>query len=398
MRKTSHSMENLLTFSQTNNPVQLDCELNLKKIYGSPREMDEFKKRLDIFVGQDTEACDIYKLNGDFLRYRTEQLIPKKTNDRTPLLLIFGNPASRSITSGMFFSPEKDGQENRLWEHLLGKVGIKGLSLDKALTTTKRNRERMQRLMTGDYDSDFRVGLCVLMSMPSSAGGTQWSGVAGIRKLLGKRVFDKVAKEERERILEEAVCFLQPDGFGVTFQKDAWNSLSSSGNYKLEHAKAGKLKSTFKGLAEVPLFGAPPTRLLGHCRKTLMEFLNPIFTKVKRFEIYSGGYLGRSFSLLKEDDQLAYTTFGNGYSLERVEKVNPSPHAWREFFKTLDQIDIWRWKSRYENPGIMDGSSWKVTIELENRKLVSSGSNNFPDNFDILSESVRKLLGGSDFY
>ena len=94
-----------------------------------------------------------------------------------------------------------------------------------------------------------------------------------IRKLLGKRVFDEVAKEERERISEEAARFLQSDGFGVTFQKDAWLGLSSSGNYKLEWAKAGKLKSTFKRLPEVPLFGAPPTRLLGSCRCVLQGFL-----------------------------------------------------------------------------------------------------------------------------
>jgi hypothetical protein len=397
MRRNSQKMENLLTFSRSDDPVQLDCELNLKKLYPSPRERENFEGKLHDFLSSDRDNSIVYELDGDCLRYRTEHLIPTENDGRTPLLLIFGNPASHSITSGMFFSPKNDREENRFWEHLLGKVGIDGLSLDKGLTTTERNKERLQRLMTGDYGSDFRVGLCVFISMPSSAGG-DWSGVAGIRKLLGKRAFDEVAKEERERILEEAARFLHPNGFGVTFQKDAWLGLSSSGNYSLEQAKSGELKGTFKGLPGVPLFGAPPTRLLGPCRKTLLKFLNPIFTELKRFEIHSGGYLGRSFSLVKDDHQLIYSTFGHGYSLEKLEKTNPSPQDWREFFKTLDQIDIWRWKSRYENPGILDGSSWKVAIELENRKLDSSGSNNFPDNFDILLECVRKLIGGSDFY
>jgi hypothetical protein len=266
-------MENLLTFSLSDNPVQINCELNLKKAYPDSHERERFEKNLNDFLCSDVDNSIVYELDGDRLRYRTEHLVPNKMNGRTPLLLILGNPASRSITSGMFFSPEKDGQENRFWEHLLGKSGIDGLSLDKGMTTSTRNKKRLQRLMTGEYESDFRVGLCVFISMPSSAGGPHWSGVAGIRKLLGKRVFDEVAKEERERISEEAARFLQPNGFGVTFQKDAWNGLSSSGKYKLERAKAGRLKSTIKRHSEIPLFGAPPTRLLGPCRRVLQGFL-----------------------------------------------------------------------------------------------------------------------------
>ena len=102
----------------------------------------------------------------------------------------------------------------------------------------------MNRLMNVDYDSEFKIGLCVYLSMPSSAGGS-WSGVAGIRKLLGKRAFDQVAEEESHRVLKEAANYLQPNGFGVVFQKDAWNGLSSNGNYSLEMAKTGELKSTF---------------------------------------------------------------------------------------------------------------------------------------------------------
>jgi len=115
--------------------------------------------------------------------------MPAKRDSRVPVLLIFGNPASHSITSGMFFSPKENGAVNRFWEHLLG-----------------------------------------------------W---AGIRKLLGKRAFDQVAEEESHRVLKEAANYLQPNGFGVVFQKDAWNGLSSNGNYSLEMAKTGELKSTF---------------------------------------------------------------------------------------------------------------------------------------------------------
>lgn len=46
----------------------------------------------------------------------------------------------------------------------------------------------------------------------------------------------------------------------------------------------------------------------------------------------------------------------------------------------------------------MDGSSWRVFIEVDDIKLDSSGSNDGPDNLDVLLKSVSELLGGADFY
>jgi hypothetical protein len=262
-------MENLLTFSQSSSPVHVDCELNLGKLYQTAREMEDFKKRYDCFLDSDADACLVYELDGDRLRYRSEHLIPSKKDDRIPLLLILGNPASHSITSGMFFSPRKNGKEHRFWEHLLKGAGIEGLSFDKGLSTRERNKMRIDCLMNGGYKSAFRIGLCVYISMPSSAR----AGVGAIRKLLGKQAFDQVVKEESERVSNEAANFLLPNGIGVTFQKDAWNGLSSRGNYTLEQAKAGKLESSFKLLPEISIFGVPPTRLLGASRKALQEIL-----------------------------------------------------------------------------------------------------------------------------
>lgn len=265
-------MGKLLAFARVKHPAHVACRLDLNALYPGSGERKRFDRRCEAFLNSDPLNPCIYRLKGDHLSYRTEHLVPTGKDGRIPLLLIFGNPASYSITSGMFFSPKKDGKENIFWEHLLGRAGIDGLTLEKGLTTSERNKLRMKRMLAGDYGSDFSVGLSVFISMPSSAGGP-WSGVAGIRKLLGKRAFDRVAREESQRILKEAAGFLRPNGLGVTFQKDAWNGLSPVGDYSLERAKAGKLKSTFKGLPEIRLVGVPPTRLLGHSRGVLREFL-----------------------------------------------------------------------------------------------------------------------------
>ncbi len=60
-----------------------------------------------------------------------------------------------------------------------------------------------------DYDSPYRVGLAVFISMPSAASGP-WSGIAGVRKLLGARAMKRLIAAERTRALETACKFLAP--------------------------------------------------------------------------------------------------------------------------------------------------------------------------------------------
>jgi hypothetical protein len=174
----------------------------------------------------------------------------------------------------MFFSPKKDGEENRFWKHLLPRAGIVDLAFDETLSTTERNELRMKSMRALDYHSAFRIGLCVYISMPSSAGG-RWSGVAGIRRLLGAPAMEKLENFERDRILKVAKSFLSARGIVVTFQRNAWEGLRSEKKpiYSIELARKGKLIGTLRGMDNVPLYGVPPTRLLGPCWKVLRKFL-----------------------------------------------------------------------------------------------------------------------------
>lgn len=255
-------------------PGHLECTLDLSKIYSSPKEREAFKTRYRVFRDSDPDNRHVYRLKGNRLIFESEQLIPSKRINRASLLLVFGNPASHSVTEGMFFSPKKDGKENRFWKHLLLRAGIVDLAYDEGLSTTERNKLRMKCMTELSYRSLFRIGLCVYISMPSSAGGP-WSGVAGIRKLLGAPAMKDLERFERDRILKVAKSFLSSRGIVVTFQRNAWEGLRSEGdpNYSIDSAREGKLIGTLRGMANVPLYGVPPTRLVGPCRKVLRKFL-----------------------------------------------------------------------------------------------------------------------------
>lgn len=263
----------ILTYRQMP-PGHLECTLDISALYPSPKKREAFKTRYRVFRASDPDNRLVYRLKGNRLIFKSEQLIPSKRINRPSLLLVFGNPATHSVTEGMFFSPKKDGDENRFWKHLLPRAGIVDLAFAEGLSTTERNEVRMKSMRALDYHSPFRIGLCVYISMPSRAGGP-WSGVAGIRRLLGAPAMKHLERCERDRILKVAKSFLSSRGIVVTFQRNAWEGLRSEKKptYSIDLARKGKLIGTLRGMANVPLYGVPPTRLLGPCWKVLRKFL-----------------------------------------------------------------------------------------------------------------------------
>jgi len=273
-RFVKNKRDSLLTYKQSKYPAHLDCSISLSDLLPTRDEREKFNSRYKAFLDSDADNCCIYELKQDTLFYTTEQLIPAKKDARRPVLLIFGNPATHSIKNGMFFSSRKDGKENKFWQHVLQRAGILDLVLAEGLSTRERNKLRLEHMLELSYDTPFRIGLCVYWSMPSSAGGP-WSGVAGIRKLIGARALWRLEPYERQRVIEVVKRFLVPGGVTVTFQKDAWNGLRSVNDpeYSIDLAKAGKLRGTLGAFPRIALLGVPPTRLVGPARRVLRQLL-----------------------------------------------------------------------------------------------------------------------------
>jgi len=265
--------DRILTYDEKS-PGRLECRVDLSALYPSKSEFAKFKKRYHEFRKCDESTLAVYELKGNKLTYQSEQLIPTKRDRRPSLLLVFGNPASHSVQSGMFFA-FKGGKENPFWKALLCRAGVLDFGPEARIEDEEANRRRLKRMMEVDYRSAFRMGLCVYISMPSSAGGP-WSGVAGIRKLFGANPLKRLEAFETERILEVAKRFLTNDGIAVIFQRNAWEGLRSQNdpNYSIGKAREGKLRGSLKGFAKIPLLGMPPTRLIGPARDVLRRVLS----------------------------------------------------------------------------------------------------------------------------
>ena len=73
------------------------------------------------------------------------------------------------------------------------------------------NESRKNQLLELNYDSPFRIGLCVYISIPSGASG-KWSGIAGVQKLIGVKAMRRLEIEESKRVIECAKKFFSPNG------------------------------------------------------------------------------------------------------------------------------------------------------------------------------------------
>ena len=266
----------ILSYHQADS-IRLRCEIDLKKLFLDPKERDRFDKNWEAFLKSDPCNKQIFKLRGNQLIYHSEHLSPVKKDKRPPILLVFGNPASHSVATGMFFAFKDNGKENRFWTSILRPAGVLSFSYGEDLPAAKLNAIRKKLLLELDYVSPFRIGLCIFISMPSAPGGP-YGGVAGVRKLLGVRALRRLEAEESKRITKCAKAFIgdDPRGKVVTFQKNAWDGLKSDGDisYGIEDAKMGKLLGSLKGKPNIPLLGVPPTRLSGPCFRVLCQLLN----------------------------------------------------------------------------------------------------------------------------
>jgi hypothetical protein len=252
----------------------IDCKINLDELFETHHERKNFDAKWKDFIASTHYNQKVYSKKGNLLKYKSEQLIPAKKDKRPPLLLVFGNPATHSIVNEMFFSFEGDKKEHRFWKYILKPAGILDLPFDSNQSVTRLNKHRKEALFNLKYDSPFRIGLCVFITIPSAPGG-KWGGISGIKKLIGAKAMRRLEVEESYRVIECAKKFLDPNGIAVVFQKNAWNALCSSTDpeYKLALAKNGKLKGRLKEMTNVPLLGVPPTRLSGPCSKILRQLI-----------------------------------------------------------------------------------------------------------------------------
>jgi hypothetical protein len=128
------------------------------------------------------------------------------------------------------------------------------------------------------------------------------------------------------------------------------------------------------------------------------------------FSAYVGGFMGASYTVDLRDGVLAYASSESGHRNEKHAKITPTPGEWRDFRRTLDDLNVWQWRADYPSQGTADGTQWSLHIAYVDRTLNTHGDNSYPDAsgspngksaptkpFQRYLAAIRKLIGGRSF-
>ena len=68
----------------------------------------------------------------------------------------------------------------------------------------------------------------------------------------------------------------------------------------------------------------------------------------------------------------------------------------KNFWKKMDEIDIWNWEKNYSIGEICDGHMWKIYIRnKEGKTKVVNGHQEYPHNFNKLIKALNNLFGSN---
>jgi hypothetical protein len=109
-----------------------------------------------------------------------------------------------------------------------------------------------------------------------------------------------------------------------------------------------------------------------------------------------GGYMGPSFAVHVEAGVLTYRTWKHGYRDERELTEPVDGAALERFWHAVEQLGVWGWGERYEDPSVLDGTGWAVELARGGRRLESSGSNAFPPGWERFCAAASRLAGGRE--
>ena len=85
----------------------------------------------------------------------------------------------------------------------------------------------------------------------------------------------------------------------------------------------------------------------------------------QKFFISIGGYTGYSYQVELQAGKLNYSQIEPYFENKRDKTFDPSKKQWKRFWKKLDALKVWAWRGRYQDPHILDGTSWRVEIQAQ---------------------------------
>jgi hypothetical protein len=124
------------------------------------------------------------------------------------------------------------------------------------------------------------------------------------------------------------------------------------------------------------------------------------FNSISEFYFYIGGHWDgvRSIEIPKYENQIIALFYPLNDMREFYAKTEMDNIVFNNFIYDLSLIRIDKWKNFYDNPGLMDGEGWKISIKFDDKQepINKSGYSNYPEGWHEFIKMIIKYFPKMD--
>ena len=138
----------------------------------------------------------------------------------------------------------------------------------------------------------------------------------------------------------------------------------------------------------------PPSRYCFHCKQGVCYTFFPVGEMVTtKIEFEIGGFFqGYKRLVVEKKDNSCFATYSPSHSEEILEKaINLSLDEYKKFVHKIYMSYIKEWDEHYDDPDILDGTSWTITITYGNYKREWDGVNAYPPLWNRFIKAINSL-------
>jgi len=123
------------------------------------------------------------------------------------------------------------------------------------------------------------------------------------------------------------------------------------------------------------------------------QLLDIAYGQIRGLKASVGGYFGGYYHVSIDLKNLKTTwMFKEGASEESSTRSIRTKTA-EDFINCLKEIDLLNWKARYIEPGVCDGTQWRVKIITDGRTFSKFGVNKFPEKWKQFCKVIKRITG-----
>lgn len=160
-------------------------------------ELLSFTRAFQRIGPEDKYFSDICSLDGSVLKYESESLFPDKYDQhKKKIMIVLGNPATHSVSGGMFFYSKSNGDRHPFWTKL-EKADL--MPRVKPNTRKEEAKVRKKLILDGETSQKYLLGLTTFYSFPTPVSG-DYKDVKGVEALF-RPVISSVQRMELDRLL-----------------------------------------------------------------------------------------------------------------------------------------------------------------------------------------------------